>query len=169
MTTGEKKSKSFALRLEELGPFLFALTALFLLVYYKDTIVPKFEANDGWQSSALYSAIFDWSAIQTGFAFGVYGFVIGKSDGFIQKIRETKAMRRFISYIWKANVTGFSLTLGSIPLIVLDPKITTTNQIEYFVVSVWFCVFVWSFMSFLRLAYNFGKLAGVKDKEFKGA
>jgi hypothetical protein len=166
---GHSPRKSIALRAEELGPFLGGVLVFVALVYYSNYISSKFEAVDGWQSSSLYSAIFDWSAIQTGFAFGVYGFVIGKTDGFVQKIKETKAMRRFISYIRKANITGFLLTLTSIPLIVIDPKITSSNYLVYITVCLWFCVFVWSFMSFLRLAYNFGKLASVKDVVFKGA
>ena len=117
----------------------------------------------------MYAAIFDWSAIQTGFAFGVYGFVIGKSDGFLAKIKGTVAMDHFMGYIRKANVIGFCLTILSIPLIVMNPKITATNDIAYFVIAIWFSTFIWLFLAFLRLTYTFDMIASTKNVEFHGA
>lgn len=167
-TKGKKTNKGLILLMEEYGPLLASLMFFAIFLYYSEKMTHYFVVG-GWQSEGLYTAIFDWSAIQTGFAFGVYGFVVGKTGGFIAALRGTKAMERFISYIWKANIIGFFLTVSSIPLIVVNPKITEDNFLIYSVVSLWFCIFIWSFLSFLRLAYNFGKIVSVKDKEFKGA
>lgn len=163
----KKRKLSIALFLEEWGPILCGVLVLVALVVFYSSVSGRF-GEDKWQSDGLYSAIFDWSAIQTGFAFGVYGFVIGKTDGFVAKLKNTTAMNRFVNYIKRANMTGFLLTLGSIPLIVVNPSVSTSFA-AYLVVAVWFSVFVWSFMSFLRLAYNFGIIASVKDITFKGA
>jgi len=163
-----KQKQSAALIIERFGPILIGLLVLAALLYYRVSISLMF-SNGGWQSAGLYTAIFDWSAIQTGFAFGVYGFVIGKADGFVAKIKGTKAMERFVSYIKRANVIGFFLTISSIPLIVINPEIKQDAIYSYYIVAIWFSIFVWSFMAFLRLAYNFGILASVKDKPFHGA
>ena len=163
----QKNKHSFALLLESWGPIFSVILVLLLLILFYSSVSERFGENK-WQSDSLYSAIFDWSAIQTGFAFGVYGFVIGKTDGFVEKLRNTAAMNRFIVYIKRANLTGFLLTLASIPLIVVNPTVSESFY-SYLVVAIWFSVFVWSFMSFLRLAYNFGIIASVKDTKFYGA
>jgi hypothetical protein len=161
-------SKDIGLFSESYGPSISSAISLGLLFYFSDTVSAKFSSED-WTSSGLYSAIFGWAAIQTGFAFGVYGFVLGKTGGFIGKIRKTKAMVRFEGYIKRANLTGFILTFLSIPIIVTDPNLSTPMSIPYIFVSIWFSFFVWSFLAFLRLAYTFGRLASVRDKDFHGA
>lgn len=160
--------KNFGLILESYGPAAAGMVSFIVLLYFADLVAAKFESKD-WTSAGLYSAIFGWSAIQTGFAFGVYGFVLGKSGGFVEALRGTKAMERFEGYIKRANWTGFILTFASIPLIVVEPSIGEPMSGGYIVVAAWFAFFVWAFLAFLRLAYNFGAIASVKDKEFHGA
>lgn len=166
-TNGEYK-KSLSLRMEEFGPLLLAMGTLAIVMVLAPDISEKFSSNE-WNSSGLYQSIFGWSAIQIGFAFAVYGFVLGKSGGFIDKIRGTLALSRFISYIKNANWAGFVLTITSMPLIVADPKMPIGMSWTYFAVAVWFSLFIWSFFSFLRLSYNFGHLVSIKDKVSHGA
>jgi hypothetical protein len=169
MATADKPYQfSLGLRIEQFGPVTSAALAFIALWYFSEPISSMF-LSENWKSAGLYSAIFGWSAIQTGFAFGVYGFVIGKGDGFIAALRTTTAMSRFMGYIKRANITGFLLTFTSIPLIIGEPKVGEPMSINYIVISAWFSLFVWSFLSFLRLAYNFGQIASVKDKVFHGA
>lgn len=161
--------RGFWLAVERWGPL--ALTALSLLAIYHNStcILAQFSASK-WQASSLYSAIFNWSAIQTGFAFGVYGFVIGRSEGFIPAVRETKAMQRFLGYVRRANIGGFALTVLSLPLTVTNPSLAPAGSIGFWVVFCWFGLFVWTFLAFLRIAYSFGKLSSVRDQPaFYGA
>lgn len=167
-TETERTRWSMALLLEQFAPMAFAVLSVFVLWYFADAIALKFSGSD-WKSAGLYSAVFGWSAIQTGFAFGVYGFVIGKGDGFVAALKGTVAMARFMGYIQRANITGFLLTITSIPLIITEPEVGTPLSRSYIIVSAWFALFVWSFFSFLRLAYNFGQIASIKDKAFHGA
>ncbi|MBL4829233.1 MAG: hypothetical protein JKY55_04995 [Aliivibrio sp.] len=167
-TTDELNKTTFSLRVEQYGPTVCSLLTIAALIYFSDWVSEKF-STDNWKSVGLYSAIFGWSAIQTGFAFGVYGFVVGKGDGFIAALRNTKAMARFMDYIKRTNITGFLLTITSIPLIITEPKVTESLSFSYVVVSLWFALFIWSFLSFLRLAYNFGQIASIKDKVTHGA
>jgi len=163
-----EKRRSLGLKLEMYGPFVCGVLTMILLVYFSSYIAAKFESKD-WNSAGLYSAIFGWSAIQTGFAFGVFGFVLGKNDGFVAALKGTKTLHRFELYIQRANWTGFVLTFVSIPLIVTEPSAGTALSSSYLVVAGWFSFFIWSFLAFLRLAYNFGAIASVKDKVFHGA
>lgn len=167
-TEPPKRSKSIALRIEEWAPFVCSIFVFSCLLYWSNWISDKF-ASQEWKNAGLYSAIFGWSAIQTGFSFGVYGFVVGKSEGFVSKIRGTLAMNRFMGYIQRANITGFALTITSIPLIISELPVNSPMSAEYIAVCLWFSLFIWSFLSFLRLAYTFGHLASIKDKNFHGA
>ncbi len=153
---------------EKWSPLAMFFVAFFVLIYFADPIATSFATGD-LKSEGLYSAIFGWSAIQTGFSFGVYGFVAGRNTKFIQAIENTVAIRIFIKYIKKANYSGFMLTFSSIPLIVINPELNQPNTKSYIFVALWFSLFVWSFLAFLRIAYNFGKIVGIRDKPFLGA
>ncbi|MFB2550166.1 hypothetical protein [Ensifer soli] len=159
---------SFSLLFEQWSPLGFALVGGFLLFVFSGGISGEF-ASGRWKSQGLYGAIFGWAAIQTGFAFAVYGFVVGKSDGFIAALRGTRAMRLFIGYIKRAIYSGFILTFATIPLIVTEPGLISGDSWGYRAVAVWFTIFLWSFLAFLRLAFNFGKIVSVPDKHFNGA
>jgi hypothetical protein len=149
-------------------PAMTALIVSALIFYCSGSISERFSCGL-WKSSNLYSAIFNWAAIQIGFSFGVYGFVLGKSSGFIFAARNTIAMRNFLKYVRAANLAGFLLTVASIPIIVWDPKLVKPMSTSYVLVTLWFGLFSWSFLSFLRLAYNFGLLTSVKEVQFHGA
>lgn len=66
--------------IERFGPIAVALSVTIALLVYRDPIVLR-EAKGLLNFSALYSAAVDWAAIQTGFLFGIFGFVAGKTTG----------------------------------------------------------------------------------------
>ena len=148
--------------LESWGPLIAGGLSFAALLLWRGAVVSQF-ADHGWKAEGLYGAVFNWAAIQTGFAFGVYGFVAGKTGGFIDAVRGTVAMGRFHRYVKAANVLGFVLTVLSIPLLVINPDLKAATPFVYAVVSAWFALFVWAFVTFLRIAYTFGHLSGVKD------
>ena len=156
------KAGRAALFLESWGPFLIGVATFGLLLYLRGTVVEQF-AQQEWKTEGLYGAVFNWAAIQTGFAFGVYGFVAGKSGGFIEAARGTIAMDRFMRYVKAANVLGFVLTVFSIPLLVVNPDLKAPSAAVYAIVGAWFSLFVWAFVTFLRIAYTFGHISSVKD------
>jgi hypothetical protein len=138
------------------------ITGLVLLVYFKTTVM-QLSVDSKISVTNLYNAIFDWTAIQTGCLFGIYGFVAGKNDGFIGEIRNTRSMKRYGVYIRRAMYIGFVLTLTSIPLIVTNYKIEKDDHLLYYIVAVWFSLFLWAFCSFARVAYIFGILIRVNE------
>lgn len=164
------RRKGIVLGIERFAPLAIAALSVGLLYYFSEDVIVKFEADDGWKAENLYAAVFNWSAIQTGFVFGVYGFVVGKSDGFIKEVRETTAMRRFLGYAQRANIGGFALTIWSLPLTVVNPAVSNDDQLVFVALLIWFGLFVWTFLAFLRIAYSFGHLSSVRDRpDFFGA
>ena len=140
---------------------LIALVVFLFLIIFSGNII--FWAEDNKISlSGLYAAIFDWSAIQTGFLFAVYGFIAGKKDGFVEAIANTPAMSFFNSSLKKAIIVGFLLTIISMPLIVVPLSVDGFN-IWYFLLCAWFCLFIWAFLLFCRVAYTFGVIVQVPD------
>lgn len=160
----DKSKITFGLFAEEYSPVFFAVITAIVLHWNFAPIQSAF-AEYGWSLSNLYSAIFSWSAIQTGFLFSVYGFVAGKGDGFIGAMGKTLALRNFIRYTKRAIFAGFILTLISIPLIVANTNFDTQNKYVALLIIGWFSLFVWAFISFLRVAYIFGLMSQIKDQE----
>ena len=170
MAENTRPRPTLGLLIEQFSPLVISALCALAIYLQAPEIIAKFKPLDGWQVSSLYGAVFNWSAIQTGFAFGVYGFVVGKNDGFVQEIRDKLAMRRFLGYVRRANVGGFVLTVASLPLTIVNPAISKPNSLLFFIIVAWFCLFLWTFMAFLRVAYGFGKLSSVRDQpEFYGA
>lgn len=164
----DPRSQPVALFAERYGPLILGFVAISLVGFSRSAILIKFSSH-AWATSDLYSAVFNWSAIQTGFAFAVYGFVAGKSDGFVDALKETFAMRRFLRYVKAANVGGFLLTITSIPLTITNPS-PSQSGLVFWIIAFWLGLFVWTFFAFLRVAFNFGRLANVRDREpFYGA
>jgi len=158
-----------SLTIEKFGPLIAAFFAAVIICITKDEIIQSI-ANKNLQMNNLYSAVLSWASIQIGFAFGVYGFVVGKTQGFINDARDTTAMHRFLKYVKAANIGGFVLTAWSLPLAALVPSPTKDDPILYWSLVLWFCLFVWTFFALLRVAYNFGHLSSVRDQPpFHGA
>lgn len=142
-------------------------TALICAVYciqYKKQITWLFIPGK-WDPSNLYSAIFNWSSIQSGFIFAVYGFVVTKRDGFVGKILSGLSFDRFLSFAKRSCFGGFALTIASLPLLVANPSITYVNEPIYTIQVLWFSLFVWAFFSFLRVAFTFGVIVGTPDRK----
>ncbi len=156
------KFKRLGLMVEGWGPIAIGALTFGALLYLREDVVSQFQSQ-GWKAEGLYGAVFNWAAIQTGFAFGVYGFVAGKTGGFIDAVQNTIAMGRFLRYVKAANVLGFVLTVASIPLLIANPDLKAPSDWVYGIVSAWFALFIWAFVTFLRIAYTFGHISSVRD------
>lgn len=154
---------SFGYLMELYGPIAITIAWLIASYFLKSWLVGSV-ATGKIVLSGLFSAVFGWAAIQTGFLFSVFGFVATKSDGFIGQFRHSPIMKRFQRYVLQAMYMGFVLTIYSIPLMIFTLDVSGT--FTYWLVSVWFASFIWAFASFLRVALNFGKMVSVKDSEF---
>lgn len=144
------------LLIEKFLPIALGALTLLVCLIWRAQITHQF-ATHHLSVGGLYTAVFGWSAIQTGFLFGVFGFVVGTSDGFISDVKESAPMRRFLSYTRNGTLMGFLLTFASMPLIVMEAKVEG-GFLPYVAISTWFSLFIWTFFAFARVAYLFGLL-----------
>lgn len=156
-------SRSTSLYIEQYAPLAVSIVSFFALISFQDQLCAMIVAKQ-LQMSNVYSAVLSWASIQVGFAFAVYGFVVGKTQGFVEAARETVAMRRFLSYVKRANIGGFLLTATSLPLTALSPSPEKAGSIMFWGIAAWVCLFIWTFSAFLRIAYIFGHLSSVRDQ-----
>ncbi len=147
---------------ERFGPISLAALSSLLLYYFRSDLIHLSISGD-INVSNIYSSVFDWSSIQTGFLFAIFGFVAGKTDGFIHRIKDTPEMRLFLKYTKRALLLGFAITFASIPMTVTSFDIAKGASWKFHVFAAWSFLSVWGFFSFLRVAYIFGDIIKVKD------
>jgi hypothetical protein len=148
---------------ERFAPLVLSLAALATIYYFREEVAAHF-APDGWKAESLYSAVFNWASVQSGFVFGIYGFIVSKRNGFIGEIAHTHSFAELTRYARRAYLSGFVLTFASLPLTVIQPTITDPNSSAFMVAAVWFAAFIWTFFAFLRVAFIFGALVAVPDR-----
>jgi hypothetical protein len=158
------KSKRF----EQWAPTGVGVAALLLCAFFRLEIAEQFQPNK-WNAGNLYNAVFNWAAIQSGFVFGIYGYVAAKRDGFVGEFAKGGSYNRFIGYTQRAYIGGFLLTACSLPLLVATPNISRAGSWTFWLVVLWFSAFVWAFCSFLRVAFIFGLIAAIPDKKQRRA
>lgn len=149
------KTKEF----ERFAPAFLAVVTFLLVLLFQDFIVEKFKPG-GWDSTNLYSAVFNWASIQSGFVFGIYGFIATKREGFAGVVAKAPSFDMFLRYARRAYLTGFALTFVSLPIMVADPTIAD----NLWIVAAWFSAFVWTFCAFLRVAFIFGIISATPDR-----
>jgi hypothetical protein len=144
-------------------PALGAVVAVAGAFYFAPTLVATL-AEQKWSLANLFGAAFDWSAIQTAFIFGIYAFVLGYNGEFLSQVRDSAPFQHFLRYAWQAIMHGFLLTISSIPLMVIEPQVTSPYGLLFTIVSIWFGLFVMAVLSFFRVAYIFALIARIRDQ-----
>jgi hypothetical protein len=149
--------------IERFGPVCAASLMVAALYYFRgDLVLMAF--NGQLDLKNVYASVFDWSSIQTGFVFGIFGFVAGKSGGFIEAIRDTKEMALFLTYTKRAIYLGFCLTFSSIVMSITSFDVSSGGPWKFHIFAVWSFVSLWGFLAFLRVAYIFGDILRVRDR-----
>ena len=138
-------------------PAAAAAVVFFFLVLCQKPLDAALESNpNAWGN--LFGAVFDWSAIQTGFMFGVYGFLIGAPNGFMKAIETTSAFQLFRAGVLTSLFAGFVLTIVSLPLLVLSPEPRELHFMIRLLVYFWLSLFVFALLSFFKTAFVFAKM-----------
>ena len=151
-------------RAESTFPFVLGASISAIMLIFRAQITAHF-IGGSWSLTGLYGAIFNWAALQTGFLFSVYGFIAAKQGGFIEVIRHTVFMSDFMRYTRRSIIMGFILTFSSIPLIIINLNFKNGRLGPFLIVDLWIGLFVWAFLTFVRVAYIFGIIARVRDQE----
>lgn len=149
---------------ERLAPAFLGVVAFVLIAYFRDLIAERFLPGR-WAAEGLYSAVFNWASIQSGFVFGIYGFIVSKKDGFAGEVAKGRSFDQLLIYTRRAYLTGFALTFASLPLMVAEPDIHSPGAWQFWAVALWFAAFIWTFCAFLRVAFIFGLIAAVPDRK----
>ena len=156
-------SNSASLFIEKRTPAMVAGVCFFSCAVLKSGIVAFF-VDMGLSLPQLYTAIFGWASIMTGFLFGVYSLIISKTDGFINDAKDTQPMRQFLHYITRATVMGFILTIYGMILLVSNIEMKDISNIMFLVGTAYFALFIYSFLATVRVAYIFSIVVRVKSK-----
>lgn len=145
-------------------PSIAAVMAPVAVFASRDTLAAQF-ASDSWDVSAFYSAIFDWSSIQSAFLFGIYAFVLSRSEPFIKAIDGTATFENLRSYSRRTLYLTFALTLVSMPLAVTSPKPSS----DLLSPALWIFAGLsslasYTFCRFLKVVRVFGKIEGMRPR-----
>jgi hypothetical protein len=108
-----------------------------------------------WHLDQLYTAVFAFLAITTGFVAAFYCTIVCMSEGFIHQIRNTDVMRGFLIFLKQAIILGFFVSLASIPMMVVEPIPTEQYSLSAFAVALWLGAAVWAIAAFYRVASLF--------------
>ena len=109
----------------------------------------------GWKLDGFYAAMFDWSAVQSAFLFGVFGFVVSSSNDFLTRLRNTDHMKRFLRFTRTAVLAGFLLTILSVPFLVAGPEQWPPTGVWSLAIPLWLGLVAWTVGLFVRSALIF--------------
>lgn len=131
-------------------PTIAATSVAVLYLAFQEMIVLKIACEEV-SLSGLYRAIFGWAAIQTGFLFGIYTYISGKSGGFVGAVSRTATFQEFKSYILTTLRMALVVSLVSVPFIVLIPEPAKPWDFSSIVLCAWLCFCIFAFCCFCKV------------------
>lgn len=111
--------------------------------------------KEQWHIEQMYTAVFAFLAITTGFLATFYCTIVCMSEGFVRQIRDTKKMAGFLAFVKRAIILGFVVSLTSVPMMVAEPAPTEQFSVAAFIVAVWVGASAWAIAAFYRVASLF--------------
>lgn len=145
-------------------PGIAAFAAPIAVVAERGTLAAKFASNE-WDAGAFYSAVFDWSSIQSAFLFGIYAFILSRSEPFIRAIDGTEPFEMLRSYSRRTLYLTFALTIASMPLAVVGPKPTDNlSSLNLWIFAGLASLAAYTFCRFLKVVRVFGKIEGMRPR-----
>jgi len=140
---------------------LLGLVSFVACLFWRQEIGANFHTHL-WNISNFYTAVFDWAAIQSGFLFGVYTYVVSKSAGFVGAIRETSAYAEMVFFIRSIFYLVFALTVLSIPLLIVTPEPNASLGLPTLIFALWVALVVYTLFSFIRIIRAFAAIERVR-------
>jgi hypothetical protein len=137
-----------------------AAGCVFGLVAVNRTIISTAFATKSWHLDGYYSALFNWSAIQTGFIFSAYAFFVSRSEPFLRAIDRTETFAALRRYVVRSLMTSVLLALVTLPSLVATPAISITTNLDFPYALLVFVstLATYSFMCFLKIVRVFMKI-----------
>ncbi len=159
-----KKGKTILWYVETWFPALFAFATFALLIYFKCEVLLKFD-NEWLSIKDIYFAVFNWAVLQVGFCFAVYALIVSKIKGFIFESRARNSMKRFRKYLMRGYWVGIFIAAITLVFIVLRPDLSKSFFYNYFILAIWASLFVFSFLSFIRILLAFQLIARIGEND----
>ena len=107
---------------------------------------------NSWHLDQMYTAVFGFAAVTTGYLATFYGTIQSMSSGFVHRIRGTKVFVSFLGYTRSAIKIGFACAVLSAVMMVFTPLPTVRYSWSNVSSAVWIFVSVWTIISFYRVA-----------------
>ncbi|MDE2167488.1 MAG: hypothetical protein KGJ66_14260 [Alphaproteobacteria bacterium] len=117
--------------------------------------IVAFCVKEQWHIEQMYTAVFAFLAITTGFLATFYCTILCMSEGFVGQIKDTEKMRGFLGFVKGAILLGFIVSIASIPMMVAEPVPVKQFSVAAFVVAFWIGASAWAIAAFYRVASLF--------------
>jgi hypothetical protein len=105
-----------------------------------------------WHLDQIYTAMFGFTAVTTGFLGTFYCTVHSMTTGFIHRIRNTAVLRVFLRYTRTAIVVGFASSIISMIMMVVTPLPNSRVSWEMACSLMWVFTSIWAVLGFCRVA-----------------
>lgn len=130
-----------------------------LLLMFSGAVATEFRA-ERWDLGAFYSAVFDWSSIQSAFLFGIYAFVLSRAEPFVKAIAGTPAFSAMRAYVRHTVYIALALTAVTMPMLIAAPTMTDGSiyDVGYVLFVAYSLATVYVFARFLKVVRVFTKL-----------
>lgn len=140
------KPKWVQAHLEEIG----ALAGAGVLYWLWPHIIERFAATNGWSASGLYSAVFGWTSIQVGILFGIYTFVVPRTEPFFRALNRTSAFGEFKDYLLVSCYLTMVCVLGAFLFTVVNPVPDGRVLLKLLLIS-WLDLIFYTVLRFLKI------------------
>ena len=107
---------------------------------------------NGWHLDQMYTAVFGFTAVTTGYLATFYGTIQSMSSGFVHRIRGTRVLALFLKFIKAAIKIGFVCAVLSAVMMILVPLPADRYSWPNLSSAVWIFISVWAIVSFYRVA-----------------
>jgi hypothetical protein len=136
---------------DDIYPTVSGVVVAVLWLFIGSKVVAVCEDNK-WHLDQIYTAMFGFLAITTGFLATFYGTLQSVSSGFLDKMRGTRTLGSFMSYTRGAIVLGLITSLLSVIMMVAAPLPLQNFTLASFFMSLWMGLIICALCSFYRSA-----------------
>lgn len=135
-----------------------ALTVMGIVLFY-DESVSVLVRDGSIKLENLYTSFFDLFSVFSAFLFGFYVFVRSDGSEFLIKFKNTKSHKVFIKYLLHGTTMCALAILVCIPLIVVEPKPTGSDDLWFKYIILWIGFSTYSLTSAFRATVIFAVIS----------
>lgn len=108
-------------------------------------------AKHGWNTPAIYGAVFNISTVYTAFLFSLYTYILTSDSKFIAAAEKTSFFQSALGLSVRAMLLGAAVSIATVPFLLTEPT-PIVRDVPMAWISVWSGLAVWSFALFVQAA-----------------